>query len=119
MNQAWAIDGDGIIWSCTDHSLFRYDGTSWAEFPIGPYVSDRQFTTVATQDDGTIWAVNDLGILRVRDGDYTQYTKNAELPNTVSVDVEVDAADQSGRFSATPSAWNSPAPHGSRQAIRS
>jgi signal transduction histidine kinase/ligand-binding sensor domain-containing protein/DNA-binding response OmpR family regulator len=75
-------NGGNDFWAGTTGLVLHYDGTHWTTFPTAFNNREAAVRAFAKTRDGSLWmGTNGVGLLRYRDGKFTQITRANGLPS--------------------------------------
>jgi signal transduction histidine kinase/CheY-like chemotaxis protein/ligand-binding sensor domain-containing protein/HPt (histidine-containing phosphotransfer) domain-containing protein len=95
--QAMAFDHKGYLWIGTQNGAAYYNGRSWKTVDMPNRNLSNFVQAILVARDGSIWfGLQDGGLCRLRDGDWTIFDKHSGLPsNRVNALLETTADDGS------------------------
>lgn len=80
--QAVAQTRDGYLWVGTHEGLARFDGIQFTPFDVtnAPSIKNASITALCAAHDGALWiGTESNGLLKLKDGDFTPFTKSDGL----------------------------------------
>jgi signal transduction histidine kinase/ligand-binding sensor domain-containing protein len=83
VNSVWQTR-DGYLWAATADGLARFDGVRFTVFNTAntPELVSNRFGTLVESNDGSLWvAIEKRGLIRYKDGIFSNYTTLNGLPS--------------------------------------